>query len=488
MSEISLKIPKIPKIFGMIRRTRASWVVWILLGMGFWGMGLAQETQNLTLFGQSALSANLNGADYVREDRLSSYFRIYRFDSPRWGHMIQLERDGIQMVMPLEGNTIYASEVNYGVQVGIRRFMGRTATEMYGGLYLPLSTLAEGYGINYVPGIGGSFNQSGIKLSGVASAVQTAAKVDRIVFELSRPAPVSTRFKSNTLILNFANVTGDYANYTIAGLYIKQVKVEKVTDTSGQAGGIKASLELPRGLGYRVYTLRRDGGVASRVVLDIGPKLPRSESMLEARQYKPVIVIDAAHGGSDTGAIGFTQEKTLTLEVARQVGKLLSDAGWQVKFTRVGDTNPAITDRAALARTSDLFLSFRLADFPGAAKSGITLYRSSGVSGLSLTDGIRLEDGADTRFANIVSPLSESQKLSSGMSAALNNNGFKVWEEKATKDILLQNTPRAGLIVELGWLKNPTDIKVLRDKAKLTRISEAVARSVATFLTPKDGS
>ncbi len=469
--------------------SRAVFLAFTLLGAGMLSARvLAQETQNLTLFGQSALSANLNGADYVREDRLNPYFRIYRFDSPRWGRMIQLERDGIQMVLPLEGNTSYASEVNYGVQVGTRRFMGRTATEFAGSLYLPLSTLAEGYGISYVPGVGGSFNQSEIKLSGVASAVQTAAKVDRIVFELSRPAPVSTRFKGNTLILDFANVTGDSANYTIAGLYIKQAKVERASNAAGQAVGIKASLELPRGLGYRMYTLRRDGGVASRVVLDIGPKLPRSESALEVRQYKPVIVIDAAHGGSDTGAIGFTQEKTLTLEVARQVGKLLSDAGWQVKFTRVGDTNPAITNRAALARTSDLFLSFRLADFPGAAKSGITLYRPSGVSGLGLTDGIRLEDGADTRFANIVSPLAESQKLSSGMSAALNNNGFKVWEEKATKNILLQNSPRAGLIVELGWLKNPADIKVLRDKAKLTRISEAVARSVATFLTPKDNS
>jgi N-acetylmuramoyl-L-alanine amidase len=488
MSEISRKIPKIPKISGVIRRTRASWLVWALLGTGLWGMGSAQETQNLTLFGQSALSANVNGADYVREDRLNSYFRIARFDSPRWGHMIQLERDGIQMVMPLEGNTSYASEVNYGVQVGTRRFMGRTATELGGSLFLPLSTLAEGYGIKYLPGSSGEFSQSPIKLSGVASAVQTEAKVDRVVFELSRPANVSSRLKGNTLILDFPYVTGDSADYTIAGLYIKQAKVERASDATGQQVGVKASLELPKGLGYRVFTLRRDGGVASRVVLDIGPKLPRGESNLTMRQYKPIIVIDAAHGGSDVGSTGFVQEKNLTLEVARQVGKLLSDAGWQVKFTRVGDTNPSINNRAALARTSDLFLSFRLANFPGAAKSGITLYRPSGVSGLSLTDGLRFEDTTDARFAHVVSPLAESQKLSSGMSSALNNSGFKVWEEKATKDILLQNSPRAGLIVELGWLKNPADIKVLRDKAKLTRISEAVARSVATYLTPKDGS
>jgi N-acetylmuramoyl-L-alanine amidase len=468
---------------------RAVFLAFALLGAGMLSARvLAQETQNLTLFGQSALSVNLNGADYLRNDRLNPYFRIYRFDSPRWGRMIQLERDGIQMVMPLEGNPAYASEVNYGVQVGTRRFMGRTATEMYGGLYLPLSTLAEGYGIKYTPGTGGEFSQSEIKLGGVASAVQTGPQIDRIVFELSRPAPVTARLKDSTLILNFPQVTGDSADYTIAGLYIKQAKVERASDAAGNPVGIKASIQLPRGLGYRLYTLRRDGGVASRVVLDIGPKLPRGESSLEVRRYKPTIVIDAAHGGSDSGAKGIVVEKTLTLEVARQVGKLLSDAGWQVKFTRVGDTNPSINNRAALARTSDLFLSFQLADFPGAAKNGITLFRPSGVSGLSLTDGIRLQDGGDARFANIISPLSESQRLSSGMMAALNNSGFKVWQEKVSKDILLQNAPRAGLVVELGWLKNPTDIKVLRDKTKLTRISEAVARSVATFLTPKDGS
>ena len=59
-----------------------------------------------------------------------------------------------------------------------------------------------------------------------------------------------------------------------------------------------------------------------------------------------VIVIDAGHGGSDPGASGVNyQEKTLTLNVAKELKRSLEDAGTKVIMTRDGDTYPTLTER-----------------------------------------------------------------------------------------------------------------------------------------------
>jgi len=74
------------------------------------------------------------------------------------------------------------------------------------------------------------------------------------------------------------------------------------------------------------------------------------------------IVIDPGHGGHDTGTIGPTglMEKDLVLDIARRLGKLLSEQlGAEVVYTREDDTFVPLENRIALAneKQADLFLS-----------------------------------------------------------------------------------------------------------------------------------
>lgn len=75
-----------------------------------------------------------------------------------------------------------------------------------------------------------------------------------------------------------------------------------------------------------------------------------------------VIIIDAGHGGKDPGAIGpnGTQEKVVTLAVAKKLGKLISDdKSVTVVYTRPSDTHVSLAARANIAnkRNGDLFIS-----------------------------------------------------------------------------------------------------------------------------------
>ncbi len=442
----------------------------------------AQDVQPFKLFGQSGFVLQVGGADFVREDRLEGPFTVSRVDSPRWGRLISLEQQGVTVLIPIEPNPEYAAEVNYGIQVGGRRVTGRAATVLRGSVYLPLSTVAEAFGAEYTPGVRGSFSQPAPRLTAVASESKPAERYDRVVLELNRPMPVSSNFAGGKLTLELPGVAGNVANYTTKGAYAKLVTVEPDQAKTG----LKVSLELPPGAGYRLYPVSSGLGGRSRIVLDVGAALSRTESVLATRKLRPIIVLDPGHGGTDTGVKGPQVEKDLTLEVAQGVGKLLTARGWQVLFTRTSDTNVSSYSRATLARRSDLFVSFHLSAYPSAGRSGVSLYRFDGESGLALSDRVRTN--GDVRFASAVSPLSRSQSFSSALSGSLVAGGFKVWQERAPRALVLANAPQVGLLLELGWPQNSQDALWLRDPSKLRKFSSIVAASIASFLTPKGGS
>jgi len=79
----------------------------------------------------------------------------------------------------------------------------------------------------------------------------------------------------------------------------------------------------------------------------------------------PVIVLDPAHGGTDTGARGEggLAEKDIVLQMARTVRTQLAIQGYRVVMTRKDDSNPSYDDRAAVANAyrNAIFISLHVA-------------------------------------------------------------------------------------------------------------------------------
>lgn len=76
------------------------------------------------------------------------------------------------------------------------------------------------------------------------------------------------------------------------------------------------------------------------------------------------VVLDAAHGGTDSGARGpnGVAEKDIVLEFAQAVANSLRAQGFQVVMTREGDTDPAFDDRAQTAngQSGAIFISLHV--------------------------------------------------------------------------------------------------------------------------------
>jgi N-acetylmuramoyl-L-alanine amidase len=122
------------------------------------------------------------------------------------------------------------------------------------------------------------------------------------------------------------------------------------------------------------------------------PVLARILAQLEAEQAAPPrpavpsaapaairrVVLDAGHGGHDTGAIGPTgvREKDVVLAIARRVARKLAEAGFEIVLTRDDDRYLPLDERTAKAnaRGGDLFVSIHANAHPRRDRHGVETY------------------------------------------------------------------------------------------------------------------
>ena len=105
--------------------------------------------------------------------------------------------------------------------------------------------------------------------------------------------------------------------------------------------------------------------------------------LLAGAQKKFVLVLDAGHGGTDTGAkrsysdLGMVMEKEITLAVTLKVGRMLEKSkDFKVIYTRKIDTYPSLTERTNLANKSnaDLFVSIHVNASKGSTANGTEIF------------------------------------------------------------------------------------------------------------------
>jgi N-acetylmuramoyl-L-alanine amidase len=109
------------------------------------------------------------------------------------------------------------------------------------------------------------------------------------------------------------------------------------------------------------------------------PPAPATEVPQATAPAGPVIVLDPAHGGTDTGARGeAVVEKDVVLQIARTVRAGLERQGYRVVMTRNDDSNPSYDDRAAIANAyrEVIFISLHVASTgaPGTVRAYYTQF------------------------------------------------------------------------------------------------------------------
>jgi N-acetylmuramoyl-L-alanine amidase len=247
------------------------------------------------------------------------------------------------------------------------------------------------------------------------------------------------------------------------------------------------------GLG-RDYVIRMDlppsGG-------EIG--LPAISGPLDAS--RPLVVIDAGHGGHDPGAgDGALKEKALTLSLAQAVrAQLLREGGVRVAMTREDDRYLALGERSSIARRlgADLFLSIHADSAGNSGASGASVYilseRGSSEAAARMAarenqadtiNGVPLADTSD-RVGAILVDLSqdETQARSSEFASVLLR---EVRGRLPTRDMGVQSAAFAVLkspdvpsaLFESGYISNGGDAALLSSEAGRRAFAEATAKAI----------
>ena len=422
----------------------------LLLGVA----GAQYAYSQLTLAGQPTQALVLSGSEYASQTALSGVLEISREDP-----YVRVSGLGHELLLPIDPENDRAATDFNTVQLDAARFKGHTATLVNGELYLPLDTLARGLGAQYQTG---SFSLPAAALTGVSS--RAGRDADRIVLDLSRDVNYVTSLSGDKLTLTLKGAAANARSYATRGAF-----VPRFTVTPG-SGNAVIQVPLGAGAGWRIFKVVRPGSV--RLVLDVGPGLPRNVSALLDAPRTPLIVLDPAPGGGG--------KLDIPLEVARATGALLSKAGWQVKLTRTSAGRLPIAQRELLARQSQVFVTLSVGRFPGADRQGITLYQPSGEADAQIINAYRDSDGPLLRAA--VGDGGETKRLSGLLVGELGSRGLRAQQQPTPRLYLPAAAPHASFELELGWPQNAGDQANLLTPQRTSKVSEALALSVATFL------
>jgi N-acetylmuramoyl-L-alanine amidase len=225
---------------------------------------------------------------------------------------------------------------------------------------------------------------------------------------------------------------------------------------------------------------------------------------------RPVIVIDPGHGGIDPGTIsGGVAEKDIVFDFAQVLRERLErSARYRVLMTRTEDKFVPLDDRVAFARRADaaLFISLHanaLAPGEGDARGAIVFTLSETASDQDAARLAERENRSDAiagidlsrapdDIADILIDLARretmafSNQFARGLVAELRNaTRLHRSPHKSAGFRVLRAPDVPSVLVELGFVTSPADLKLMTSDAWRQRVADAIATSVDTFLGPR---
>jgi N-acetylmuramoyl-L-alanine amidase len=217
------------------------------------------------------------------------------------------------------------------------------------------------------------------------------------------------------------------------------------------------------------------------------------------------VVIDPGHGGIDPGAISphSISEKDVVLATSRELGRALAARrSYRVVLTRSTDEFLPLRERVARARAwkADLFLSIHADALPDTEMRGLSVFTLSAQASdreaaalaasenrADLVGGVNLAHQPKD-VGNILLDLTRRQ--TSNLSIVLARD---IVEQLGHDVVLLERPQRAAdfavltapdipsALVELGCLSNPTEERLLQQRAYRQKLAHGLVRAVESF-------
>ena len=221
---------------------------------------------------------------------------------------------------------------------------------------------------------------------------------------------------------------------------------------------------------------------------------------------KPRIIIDAGHGGKDPGTIGTrgTKEKIITLTYAKSLKQALDKTNkYKTYMTRSQDFYVELRERVSIARRykGDLFISIHADSSPNKNARGISIYTLSQTASDTRTAQLaQKENKADIigglnlygEYQDTINTLVDISRHQ-----AMNDSKIfaKILKEQFTKQnikglgnmvkhanfAVLTAADMPSILLELGFLSNKTDERMIRSYGYKTKVVNAMVNAINSY-------
>lgn len=173
-----------------------------------------------------------------------------------------------------------------------------------------------------------------------------------------------------------------------------------------------------------------------------------------------LIVLDGSHGGKDPGAVGSNglKEKDVSMKIIEKVVEQLIPYDVEVAFTRTSDVFIELSERAAIANrlNADCFISIHCNSFSDPKSNGTETFTYTKVDSKTVAF-------AESVHNNLVN------------SIKLRDRGIKQADYA-----VLRETNMIALLLEIAFISNPEECKLLGDEAFINKVSRGIVNGITS--------
>ena len=224
---------------------------------------------------------------------------------------------------------------------------------------------------------------------------------------------------------------------------------------------------------------------------------------------RPIVVLDAGHGGHDPGAVANgIREKDINLKAALQLGEMLKTYGIDVRYTRKTDVYLKLGERTAFANDNkaNVFVSIHCNAMPkGKAAAGLEFYIMAPPSDkdamqLAIYENKEISGGAETPqdvqradqktrlLLKILGDMQQNDKINESTSltevlhSSANSSGLPMRKVRQAPFYVLRGAGMPSVLIEMGYLTDRAEAKKLNTASYREVLCRSFAKGIVTYI------
>ena len=338
----------------------------------------------------------------------------------------------------------------------------------------------------------------------------------RIVIDKDEDTLFNIQSSDGYVIVSFDDA--EVLSETFSNIFFKDNRIQKVR-IKREKTTIKLIVHISKKFKLKHFTLNPNSKYKHhRLVVDVldlekkvTKKVTKTDSPPSLRNQK-IILVDAGHGGEDSGAVGKNKslEKNVNLAIAKKLVAIINqNKDFKAVLSRSGDYYVPLTKRLTIAQQqkASMFISIHADSVESISAKGASVYMLSEKGNNSklakqleasqnLVDqfgGVETVIDNDQFLQNILTDYSRKDKekqsfeLAQEIIAQLDKIGpiHKKIPQKANF-VVLKSPSIPSVLVETAFISNPTQEKRLTNKKQQQKIAQSIYKGIVNFYQKLD--